>query len=175
MGSWAVERRADVGGVLVGVVAWALVVADGEVWRNVAAHAGKALLRAVLSGTADGSSTLPHDLREVTPVLEVGHAWLSLAIEVGEPPNFTVVEQIGDDRRDVVGLNTGSDVLTIATTVHLDIVRVVAAGRDGGGGRGEIIAPGDRWRTMVGTMEVMVIDRNLLVGRWLRSLRGRGG
>lgn len=76
-----------------------------------------------MSGATDVGSVFPDDLREVSPQLEVIHGGLSLAIEPIKPADFAVVEQVGDDGRDVVCLDTGSDVLAVpsatgSTTTH---------------------------------------------------------
>lgn len=76
---------------------------------------------AVLGGTADFRGSLPHDLAEVTPVLEIGHGWLSLAVESVVPIHFTVVEQISDDGGDVVRLHAGSNVLAVAASSNVAI------------------------------------------------------
>lgn len=64
---------------------------------------------------------LPDDLGEVAPVLEVGHAGLSLAVETIVPADLAVVEQVGDDGGDVVARYTCGDVLTVATTHRITI------------------------------------------------------
>ena len=99
---------------------WWSVVADGEVRSNVRADVGETAW-AVLSSATDSGGALPDDLGEVTPVLEVGHVWVGLAVETVEPVDFTVVEEVRDDGRDVVSLDTSSDVLTVSTTTDLRV------------------------------------------------------
>jgi hypothetical protein len=132
-----VLRCADVQCVLVGVVAWelcqlcnplvsgrveqhtwVLVVADSEELGHVGTDVGESSECAVLSGTADVGGVSPDDLGEVAPLLKVGHVWLSLAIETIEVVNLAVVKEIGDDRSDVVALNTCGDVLAVTATVR---------------------------------------------------------
>jgi hypothetical protein len=97
------------------------VVADREVWRNVAAGVGKTLTRAVISRTADLGAALPDDLREVSPAIESGLVvdvgWGGLAEQTAEVADLIVVEQLGDDRGDVIGWSTGSDVLTVSSAI----------------------------------------------------------
>ena len=95
---------------------WRLVVADSEVRRYITTDVGKTLTRAVLSVAANVSSALPDDLGKVTPVLEVAHIWLSLAVKAVVPADLSVVEQVGNDGSDIVTRHTGSNVLAIATT-----------------------------------------------------------
>lgn len=88
----------DVGAVLASVVAYdaklgtrnhgrhiltltrTLVVADGEVWRDTSADVGETV-GAVLGVASDVGGVLPHDLAEVTPLLEVGHVGAVLAVQ----------------------------------------------------------------------------------------------
>ena len=99
---------------------WALVVADSEVRRHVGASVAKAV-GAVLSRAADLGGRLPHDLAEVTPVLEVDHARAGLAVETIVPVDLAVVEHVGDDTVDTLLVDTSSDVLAVATTPSLTI------------------------------------------------------
>ena len=64
---------------------------------------------------------LPDDLGEVTPVLEVAHIGLSLAVEVREVLDLAVVEEIRNDGGDIVALNSGRDVLAVPTTVNIAV------------------------------------------------------
>ena len=118
----------DVLGVLPSHVTLCLVVADGEVRSHVAASVGQVLRRAIDSSAADLSGVDPDHLGEVTPLVEVGHERVFGVLVVGVGgvqvvvvTNLAVVEQLGDDRGNVVSLDTGSDVLTISAlvTVHL--------------------------------------------------------
>ena len=130
--------------------------------------------RAVLSGTADLGGTLPHELREVTPLLEVGHVRVGLAVEVGVVANFAVVEQLSNDSRNVVGLDTSGDVLTVVTTVNIHAVGVDAGGGNLGGSRGELRVPLKGRSRVVGTVDVVVVDNALLVSGGLASGSGNG-
>ena len=98
-----------------------LVVADGEEWWNGAASVGKTTARAVVGCAANLIGALPDDLGEVSPAIEslavVDVGWGALAVEAGEVVDLVVVEEIGDDRGDVAGWRTGSDVLAVSSTV----------------------------------------------------------
>jgi hypothetical protein len=120
----------DVGGICASHVTLCLVVADGEVRSHVATGVGQLLRRAVNSGAADLGGVHPDHLGEVTPLVEVGHDRV-FGVRVGGVggvqvvvvTNLAVVEQLSDDRGNVVSLDTGSDVLTISAlfNVHLPI------------------------------------------------------
>jgi len=110
------KRIGDTGGNT-----WVLVVADGEVRRDEAANVGKTLGGAVGGGAANMGGTLPDDLGEVAPLLEVGHVGVGMSVQILVPANLAVVEQIGDDGGDVARWNTRSDVLAVPATIHLAI------------------------------------------------------
>lgn len=74
---------------------------------------------AILSGTAEMRGALPHDLSEMAPLLEERHGWIGFTIETVVVADLTVVEEVGNDRGDVVGLYTSSDVLTVPATVDV--------------------------------------------------------
>lgn len=97
-----------------------------------------------MSSTADLSGGLPDNLGEMSPVLKVGHVGVGLAVKSAEVVDFTVVEQVTDNRGNVRGWNTCSDVLTISTTVGGDVVRVDADGGNGSSSAGKIVAPSQR-------------------------------
>lgn len=67
---------------------------------------------------------LPHDLGEMTPFVEVGHAGLALAIVWAEVALLIVVHQISDHLTDVVCADAVSNVLTISATVDAPVARV---------------------------------------------------
>lgn len=152
----------------------AAVVANGEVRRNVLTNVGKAA-RAVLSSAANLGGSLPDELREVAPLLEVGHVGVGLAVEVVEVTDLTVVEELSDDGRDVVGLDTSGNVLTVATAVDIHAVGVDAGGSDLGGGVGEVSVPGKGGSRVVGTVNIVVVNNALLVGGSLASGGGDSG
>jgi hypothetical protein len=131
--------------------------------RDVLTDVGKTA-RAVLSGTADLGGTLPDKLREVTPLFEVGHVRVGLAVEVGVVADFAVVEELGDDSRDVVGLDTGGNVLTVVTAVDIHAVGIDASGSNLGGSRSERRVPLEGRSRVVGTVDVVVVNNALLVG-----------
>lgn len=151
-----------------------LVVADGEVSRNVATSVAETLARAVNSGAADLSGGLPDDLAEVTPLVESRHVGRVLAVLALEETNLAVVEELSDDSRDVVSLDTSSDVLAVSTSVHFSVVGVVAGLADLLGGRGERVAPGKVGSRVVGAVNVVVVNDLALVAGWLR-VGSRGG
>lgn len=134
-------------------------------------NVGKAA-RAVLSGTADLGGTLPDKLGEVTPFLEVGHVRVGLAVEVGVVADLAVVEQLGDDSRNVVGLDTSGDVLTVVTAVNIHAVGVDAGGSNLGGSSGELRVPLKGRSRVVGTVDIVVVNNALLVGGGLASGSG---
>lgn len=101
-----------------------LVVANGEVRGDVATSVGKTGRGAVDSGAANLSGALPDDLGEVTPLVEVAHVGGLLAVLALVKTNLAVVEKLGDDSRNVVSLDTGSDVLAVSATVHLTVKTV---------------------------------------------------
>lgn len=131
--------------------------------RDVLTNVGKTP-RAVLSGTADLGCALPDKLREVTPLLKVGHVRVGLAVEVGVVADFAVVEQLGDDSGDVVGLDTSGNVLTVVTAIDIHAVGVDASGSNLGGSGGERRVPLEGRSRVVGTVDVVVVNNALLVG-----------
>ena len=90
--------------------------------RNVAAGVGKTACGAVDSGAANRSGVGPDDLGHVAPNVEVAvvesAAGLAVVASISVGALLTVVEELGDDSRDVVGLDTSSDVLAVSATVH---------------------------------------------------------
>lgn len=71
----------------------------------------------------DGSATNvssggPDNLGEVTPVVEVGHVGVGLAVQVGVVAHLVVVHEVGDHNANFGRLNTISNVLTVATAVN---------------------------------------------------------
>lgn len=188
------DWRANIGTVLATVVAcevsildsvesgqsyltWWSVVADGEVRSNVRTDVGETAW-AVLSGATDSGGVLPDDLREVAPVLEVGHVWVRLTVKAVEPVDLTVVEEVGDDSGDIGSFDTSGNVLTVATTVGVDIVGVNTGSSDGGSSAGKTGVPGEVRGRVVGTVVVVVVDDGLLVGGghgWGGSSSGRAG
>jgi hypothetical protein len=149
------------------------IVADSEVRRDVLTNVGKTA-RAVLSGTADLGSTLPDKLGEVTPLLEVSHVRVSLAVEVGVVANFAVVEELSNDSGDVVSLDTSGNVLTVVTTIDVHAVGIDTSGSNLGGSRGELRVPLESRGRVVGTVDIVVVDNALLVGGGLASGSGDG-
>jgi hypothetical protein len=94
------------------------VVAHRKVRSNVFADIAQALARTILNRATHRSSSLPDDLAKVTPMFEVGHVRTMLAILIGEPCDFTVVERVCNDGRNVIGPSTSSNVLTVSTAIH---------------------------------------------------------
>jgi hypothetical protein len=184
-----VERSTNVVGVFTGVVTltdvslllWSFrerrltrgTVVDSEVRRDVLANVGKTA-GAVLSGTADLGSTLPDKLREVTPLLEVGHIRVGLAVEVGVVANLAVVEELSNDSGDVVSLDTSGNVLTVVTAIDVHAVGIDTSGSNLGGSRGQLRVPLKSRGRVVGTVDIVVVDNALLVGGGLASGSGDG-
>ena len=127
-----------------------------------------------MSSAADLGGSLPDDLREVTPVLEVAHVGVGLAIETVEVVDFAVVEQVRDNGRDVAGLDTGSNVLTVATAVDVHAVSVDTSLSNSSGGAGKVIVPSQGRSRVVGAVNIVVSNDALLVGGGLAS-SGRSG
>ncbi len=98
-------------------------------------------------------------------MLEVGHIRLRLAVEVVEPANLTVVEQVGDDSGDVGGIYTGRNVLTVPSAVDSLVVGVPAASGDLGRCAGERRRPGEVRRGVIVAVDVVVEQRNVGVRR----------
>ena len=159
------------------MLTWGHVVADREVWSDVATNIAKSTRRTVLSSTTNLGGVLPDNLGEVTPVLKVGHVWLRLAVEAIIPSDLTIVEELCNDSRDVVGRDTSSNVLPVPTTTCSDVVCIVAVSGDGRSGRGNTSVPHDVVSRVVGAVNVVVVHRDLRVGggQSRRSGRGRGG
>jgi hypothetical protein len=65
------------------------------------------------------SGALPHNLREVAPVVEVRHIRVSLTVQAFEIGKLVVVHQVGDHGPDVVGVNTVTNVLAISASVDV--------------------------------------------------------
>jgi len=111
---------------------WWPVIAHGKVWWSVRSNIGKTF-GAVLGSAADLRGTLPDDLRKVTPTAKVGHVRLSLPIEILEVPDLAVVEEFGDDSCYVIRSKSGSNVLTITTTIGCGVVSIYTCRGDLGG------------------------------------------
>jgi hypothetical protein len=103
-----------------------VVVANGEERCDVATGVGKTLGGAVDSGATNRSGVLPDDLGHVAPHVEVAVveaivlilATLAVVAGVSVGLLLTVVEELGDDSRDVVALDTSGNVLAVSTVVH---------------------------------------------------------
>lgn len=107
--------RQDVVTIFTGVVTRRRVVADGEgqgcTGVNIAepvAHHGCA---------ADVSRTLPDDLREVAPVVELVHVGGRGTVGFRVVTDLVVVHQVADQDPNLVLLHTVTNVLTVATTI----------------------------------------------------------
>jgi hypothetical protein len=79
------------------------------------------LAAAVVGSAADGSGGSPDDLGKVTPLLEIGHVGVGLAVLLGEVTDLTVVEHVGDHSGDVLGFDASSNVLTVSTAVNVAV------------------------------------------------------
>jgi len=154
------KRLADLLSELAEEVTRRLVVADGKECRNTAASVGKTFSRAVDGSAANRRGVLPDDLGEVSPAIEGGvvvdAGRSGLAIQASEVANLVVVEQLGDDGRDVAGWCASSDVLTVSSTIGSYIVGIHARASNLLGCSSEAIIPSKSWRGVVGAMRVMV-------------------
>jgi hypothetical protein len=109
-----------------------VVVANGEERCDVATGVGKTLGGAVDSGATNRSGVLPDDLGHVAPHVEVAVveaivlvlATLAVVASVSVGTLLAVVEELGNDSRDVVALDTSGDVLTVSTVVHGPVLYV---------------------------------------------------
>lgn len=159
---------------------WALVVADGEVLGDGATNVRKTLLGAVLGGAADGGGALPDDLGEVTPLVEVVHAGLGLAVKILKVVDLAVVKEVGDDGGDVVCFDASSNVLAVSAAVrgpvilsaspsntkcqgYVHVMGVDTARGDSRSSGGKISVPRKVGCRVVGAVDVVVIDDSLRV------------
>jgi len=97
-------------------------------------------------------------------VLEVGHVWVGLAVKTVEPVDLTVVEQLGNDSGDVVGWDTSSNVLAVSSSTGSGVVLVNTGLGDRESDACKVGVPGDGAGRVVGTVDVVVVQNNLLVG-----------
>lgn len=126
LNSGLAKRLANVRAVLIRIIARWTVIANGEHRGHIAAHVRETLCRAVHSCTTNLGGRFPHHLAEMTPVLKVDHGRLGLLVQPSKPLDLAVVEQVSDDGGDVVGWDTGSNVLAIPATVDGSVMRVDA-------------------------------------------------
>jgi len=176
---WVTERLANVLRKLAKeVTSWG-VVADSEVRRHAAASVGKTAAGAVVGCAADLGGALPDDLGEVAPAIESGVVvdvrWGRLAEKASEVADLVVVEELGDDRGDVAGWRTGSNVLAVASTVGRGVVSVDARASDLLSRGGQTGIPRESWSRVVGTVSIVMRNNGLAVVSWgcLTSARVR--
>ena len=100
----------------------------------------------------------------MAPVLEVRHVRLRLAVKAVVPSDLTIVEELGDDGRDIVRLYTRSNVLAISTATCSDVVRIDAISRDGCSSGCNASVPDDVRSGVVRAVDVVVVHSNLRVG-----------
>lgn len=143
---------------------WRLVIANSKIlwntWPNIRKTA-----RAGISGTSNPRGALPDNLAEVAPRTEVAIGRLSLSIEAVESGGLAVVEQVRNDVGDIGLLDSCCDVLTIAATVNGHVVGENARFGYSFGRVGEVQIPCHVRGRVVGTMEVVLIDDDVLVSR----------
>lgn len=173
-------RRAwlDVVAVLATHVAGRVVVANCEVRSDIAADTNQTSASAVLCVASNSRRLSPDNLGEVAipmlawfkrhkhvrhspPVLKVREAGVGKTVLAGIPVDLAVVEEIRDDSRDIVSLDTGSNVLTISSTADLGVVAVVA-------GLGPVLrsldesgVPGGGRSGVVAAVDVVVVEGNV--------------
>ena len=150
------QRLADVLSIRPGHVASRLVIANSEVRLHPTSYVPHAA-GTMLCMTPNMGRLLPHHLAEVTPVLEVAHARVSLAVLSGVPGLLGVVEFVGNHVADAPWWRASGDVLAVSATIHCSVVGKVAAARDLGGRGGETSAPFDWVCGVVGTMEIVMV------------------
>lgn len=109
------QRGEDVITVFTGVITRGRVVADGEGERAARVDVSEAV--AHHGSAAHMGGALPDDLGEVTPLLEIGHAGVGLAVGGGEVFNLVVVHQVGEHDTDLACLDTVADVLAVTTAI----------------------------------------------------------
>lgn len=170
-------RRQDVAGVLAGKVTGSLVVANGEIGSD-GARGARETIAAVHGSASDLGGALPDDLAKVTPSGEVGHVGFA-AVVVAVQVDLTVVKGVGDGSGDVVGRDTSSNVLTVATVVHVSVMGVDAGLGNLLRSAGKSLVPFKGRCRVVGAMGVVVLDYfvGIAAGRLARcwSLRLIGG
>jgi len=157
-----VERLANIDVKFTKVVSWRSIIAHCKVWWSVRSDIGKTF-GTVLSSASDPGSTLPNNLRKVTPIVEIGHIRVGLAVEVGVVANLTVVEEFCDDRCYVIRSQTSSDILSVATTVGGCVVGIDTSRCDLGGSRSKSIVPDEIAGGMIGTVDVVRNEHSLLI------------
>jgi len=111
--------------------------------------------------------------KDSPPVFKVGEARVRKTVLASIPVDLAVVEEISDDGRDIVSLDTSSNVLTIATTTDLGVVAVVA-------GLGPVLRsldesqiPGSGRGGVVAAVDIVVVEGN--VGVAGQAASGSGG
>lgn len=120
---------------------------------------------------------LPHQLREMSPVLEVGHARVCFAVETVVPGFLMIVELICDDCWYTLRRCASGDVLTVAAAGDVHAVGEGAGEGDRMGDLGEVVVPGYCGSGMVAAMEVVLVYDHAGVAiaiTWRRSLEVRG-
>lgn len=187
-----IKRLLDVGSVLACDIAWGLVVADSENRRDVAAdvrQVGVAVgILASLHGAADVGSSIPDDLRKVTPVLP-GVRRVTVHVDLG------VVPHVGNDIGDLIDAS-GNVLAVLAVTnspkvvlaaysvevwnldVYVLVVGVDALVGNLLGPTGKLVVPLNTRSTVVGTVKVVVVESHRLEvsrGRLRHRVRGAGG
>src|SRR6266498_1233773 len=108
---------------------WRLVVADSEDRWDVRTDIGKR--GALLDSAANLLSSSPGNLGEVTPPLEVTHVWAVVTI-AGIIHHLVIVHHVGDHHVNLVGCETGTDVLSVPPTTGLAMQQLVGTSRTGG-------------------------------------------
>jgi hypothetical protein len=159
---------------------WWSIVAHSKVWWNASASVGETRAGAVDSGTTNRLGSSPDDLGEVTVRFKgrVKIGRIGLAIVGGcEVVDFAIVKELGDDHANLARRRTCSNVLSVATatstTVNVNkalqqatdlrVVGIFARGANLLGNAGQIIVPNQVWSTVVLTMNVVVVQDELLV------------
>ena len=111
---WFTKTSADVGVLATKVSRWS-IVADSEVWSNVATSVLKSV--ASNSCTPNFLGVSPNNLGEMAPYVEVAHVWVVLTIQSFVCRSFIIVHAVGNHGWDVLRRRSSTNVLSITSAV----------------------------------------------------------
>ncbi len=106
------------------MLTWRTIIANGKVPGSIAADLGETA-RTMLGVATDLRGGLPDHLREVAPVVEVGHIWRILAEQTVVQLQLVVVEPLCDDATYMLGICTSTDVLAVPTAADRTAMTLV--------------------------------------------------
>ena len=159
---------------------WRLIVADSKERSYVVPTICQSAAGAIASKAADTTRVLPHHLSEMSPVFEIPHRRSPFVVQPTEPSHLIVIEQVRDDRRDVVWPNACGYVLPIPASARvtvqnmrearhggdgldLHVVSIRTACRNDLGDACKFSVPRNVRRGVVAAMQVVVGDRRFFV------------